>query len=240
MTDDRAVREGDLWGRKAAHRAALGANMSMPAWKTAIERTGIGPGTAVLDLACGSGEFCAAAAEAGARATGIDVSPAMVELAKQTAPDAEFHERALGRLPWDDGTFDVVTAFNALFFAADPDEAFAEAVRVSRDYVVVCEWHPDRTSDLMVVGRAVRGPSGCRGARMPEPLEKLTIDIPQIHPDEATMLRSFLSVGSYQRIIENEGEESVAARIRAAAEPFKTADGNYRFDNAYLMSVFRK
>ena len=25
----------------------------------------------------------------------------------------------LGRLPWRDGTFDVVTAFNALFFAED-------------------------------------------------------------------------------------------------------------------------
>ncbi|MDX8047822.1 class I SAM-dependent methyltransferase [Lentzea sp. BCCO 10_0798] len=239
MTDSQTVQEGELWGRAAAQRAALGAKMSMPAWKTAIERTGITAGTKVLDLACGSGEFCAAATEAGAEATGIDISPAMIALARQ-ASTAEFHELPLGRLPWQDGTFDVVTAFNALFFAQDPDEAFAEAVRVSRDYVVVCQWHPELPSDLLVVGRAVRGTSGRRGAKLPEPQEELTIDIPQVHPDEATMLRSFLSVGSYQRIIESEGEEKVAEKIRAAVEPFRTPDGGYRFSNKYLMSVFRK
>ncbi|MEU3649174.1 class I SAM-dependent methyltransferase [Lentzea sp. NPDC034063] len=233
------IQEGELWGRRAAQRAALGAKMSMPAWKTAIERTGITHGTTVLDLACGSGEFCAAATEAGAKATGIDISEAMIALARQ-ASTAEFHELPLGRLPWQDGTFDVVTAFNALFFAADPDEAFAEAVRVSKDYVVVCEWHPEHASDLLVVGRAVRGPGGRRGAKLPEPHEKLTIDIPQEHPDEATMLHSFLSVGSYQRIIESEGEEKVVEKIRVAVEPFRTPDGAYRFSNKYLMSVFRK
>ncbi|MDX8035598.1 class I SAM-dependent methyltransferase [Lentzea sp. BCCO 10_0856] len=239
MTDSQAVREGELWGRRAAHRAAHGAKMSMPAWKTAIERTGIGAGTTVLDLACGSGEFCATATEAGAKATGIDISPAMIALARQSST-AEFHERALGPLPWPDGTFDVVTAFNALFFAADPEEAFAEAVRVSKDYVVVCEWHPEQPSDIITIARAVRGPSGRRGTRLPEPRQKLTIDIPQEHPDEATMLRAMLSVGSVQPIIESEGEESVAAKIRAATEQFRTADGGYLFANRYLMSVFRK
>lgn len=231
--------EGELWGRKAAERAALGARMSLPAWETAIERTGIRVGTTVLDLACGSGEFCALAVEAGAKATGIDLSRAMVEVARSRST-AEFHELPLGRLPWQDGTFDVVTAFNALFFADDPDLAFAEAVRVSRDYVVVCQWHPRERSDLLVVGRAVRGPSARTGAELPEPHEELTIDIPQVHADEATMLRSFLSVGSYQRIIDNEGEEKVVEKIRAAVEPFRTPDGRYRFSNKYLMSVFRK
>ncbi|SMD11414.1 class I SAM-dependent methyltransferase [Lentzea albidocapillata] len=239
MTETQAEQEGELWGRMAAQRAALGAQMSMPAWKTAIERTGITAGTKVLDLACGSGEFCAAATDAGAEATGIDISPSMIALARQ-ASTAEFHELPLGRLPWQDGTFDVVTAFNALFFARDPDEAFAEAVRVSKDYVVVCQWHPEFPSDLLVVGRAVRGTGGRRGAKLPEPQEELTIDIPLVHPDEATMLRSFLSVGSYQRIIENEGEEKVAEKIRAAVEPFQKPDGTYRFSNKYLMSVFRK
>ncbi|MGW6448689.1 class I SAM-dependent methyltransferase [Lentzea sp. NPDC055074] len=233
------VQEGELWGRNAAQRAALGAKMSVPAWKIAIERTGITKGTKVLDLACGSGEFCAAATEAGAEATGIDISPAMIAVAKQ-ASSAEFRELPLGPLPWEDGTFDVVTAFNALFFARDPDEAFAEAVRVSKDYVVVCQWHPELPSDLLLVGRAVRGGSARKGATLPVPQEELTIDIPQVHPDEATMLRSFLSVGSYQRIIESEGEEEVVQKIKAAVEPFRTSDGTYRFSNKYLMSVFRK
>ncbi|GAB2806151.1 class I SAM-dependent methyltransferase [Lentzea nigeriaca] len=238
MTD--ATQEGELWGRRAAQRAALGAKMSMPAWKTAIERTHIGTGTTVLDLACGSGEFCALATEAGARATGIDASNKMIELARQAAPTAEFHVRALGPLPWHDGTFDVVTAFNSLFFAPDPEAAFAEATRVSRDYVVVCDWHPEHPSDILTVGWAVRGRSGRRRPEMPEPHEELTIDIPQEHPDEDTMLRAFLSTGGYQRLIESDGEESVAEKIRVATEPFRTAEGGYRLANKYLMSIFRK
>lgn len=75
---------------------------------------------------------------------------------------------------------------------------------------------------------------------MPEPQHILTIDIPQGYPDEATMSRAFLSTGGYQPLIESDGEESVAEKIRAAAEPFRTADGGYRFDNKYLMSLFRK
>ncbi len=238
MTD--ATHVGELWGRRAAQRAALGAKMSIPAWKTAIERTGVKPGSAVLDLGCGSGEFCALATEAGAHATGIDASREMIGLARRTAPAAEFHVRALGQLPWEDSTFDVVTAFNALFFAADPEAAFAEAVRVSRDYVVVCDWHPEHPSDVITVGWTVKGPSGRRRAKTPEPQEKLTIDIPQHHPDEATMLRAFLSTGGYQQLIESDGEESVAEKIRAATEQFRTEDGGYRFANKYLMSVFRK
>jgi SAM-dependent methyltransferase len=237
--DAEAMREGELWGRQAAQRAEYNARMSMPAWKTAIERTGIKEGTTVLDLGCGSGEFCAAATEAGARATGIDASDAMIALARR-ASTAEFHVRALGALPWEDGTFDVVTAFNALFFAPDPEAMFAEAVRVSNDYVVVCDWHPDDASAILTIAWAVRGRSGRRPAVTPEPLEKLTIDIPQEHPDEQTMLRALMCTGGYQPLIESEGEESVARKVRAAAEPFRTAEGGYRFANRYLMSIFRK
>lgn len=235
-----AMREGELWGRRAAQRAALGAKMSVPAWKTAIARTNVHQGSKVLDLACGSGEFCALATEAGAHATGIDASHEMIRLARAAAPKAEFHVRVLGPLPWEDNTFDVVTAFNALFFAPDPEAAFAEAVRVSRDYVVVCDWHPEHTSDILAVGWAVKGPSGRRRPNMPEPHEELTIDIPQYQPDESTMLRAFLSTGGYQPLIESDGEESVADKIRAATEQFRTADGGYRFANKYLMSIFRK
>jgi SAM-dependent methyltransferase len=238
MTD--ATEVGELWGRRAAQRAALGAKMSMPAWQTAVERTEIKPGNTVLDLGCGSGEFCALATEAGAHVTGIDASHEMIRLARLTAPAAEFHVRALGPLPWEDDTFDVVTAFNALFFAPDPEAAFAEAVRISKDYVVVCDWHPEHPSDIITVGWTVKGPSGRRRAETPEPHEKLTIDIPQHHPDEDTMLRSLLSTGGYQPLIECEGEESVAKKIRAATEQFRTAEGGYRFANKYLMSIFRK
>ncbi len=238
--DTGVIREAGLWGARAAERAALGAHMSTPAWESALDLTRIKPGMTVLDLACGSGEFCGLAAERGALATGIDASTAMIDLARQQAPRAEFHLWPLGKLPWEDNSFDVVTAFNALFFAPDPEAAFEEAVRVSRHEVVVCEWHPELTSDLMTVGQAVRGPSGRRRTRLPESQEKLTIEIPVEHPDVDAMLRAMLTVGTYQTLIASVGEETVAERIKAEAEPFRTADGGYRFANYYLLQIFRK
>lgn len=35
MTGVQVEQEGELWGREAGQRAALGAQMSMPAWKIA-------------------------------------------------------------------------------------------------------------------------------------------------------------------------------------------------------------
>lgn len=238
--DTAVIQEAGRWGRKAAERAALGAGMSLPAWQLAVELTGIGAGTRVLDLGCGSGEFCGLATEAGAQATGIDASAAMVEVARKRAPGAEFHVWPLGKLPWGDDAFDVVTAFNALFFAAEPEIAFAEAMRTSRNYVVVCNWHPERLSDLLAVGRAVRGPARRRLPELPQARDELTIHIPLVHADEDTMLRGFLSVGAYQRVIESEGEEKVAERIKQAAEPFRMPDGGYRFENYYRMQIFQK
>jgi hypothetical protein len=41
-------------------------------------------------------------------------------------------------------------------------------------------------------------------------------------------------------MIESEGEESVAEKIKAATEPYRTPDGGYQLENKYLMSIFRK
>ncbi|HEX8868725.1 MAG TPA: hypothetical protein VF821_23900, partial [Lentzea sp.] len=92
----------------------------------------------------------------------------------------------------------------------------------------------------ITVGWTVKGPSGRLRAKTPEPHEKITIDIPQHFPDESTMLQAFLSTGGYQTIIERDGEESVAEKVRAATEQFRTREGGYRFANKYLMSIFRK
>jgi ubiquinone/menaquinone biosynthesis C-methylase UbiE len=63
-----------------------------------------GPGTRLLDLACGPGHVTAAAQTRGAEALGIDVTLAMVEAARRRFPDSRF---AVGDMldpphgPWD-------------------------------------------------------------------------------------------------------------------------------------------
>ena len=47
-------------------------------------------GCAVLDLCCGTGQLAAELSRQGYRTTGLDGSQAMIEIAKQNAPDVEF------------------------------------------------------------------------------------------------------------------------------------------------------
>src|SRR5262245_11235557 len=49
----------------------------------------------VIDLACGSGILSQAVSEAGFDVLGIDLSPAMLDLARQRAPRANFIEGSL-------------------------------------------------------------------------------------------------------------------------------------------------
>jgi len=51
-----------------------------------IERVGLDPGSSVLDLACGTGDFCRELTDAGHQAIGIDLSFGMLGAAKTSAP----------------------------------------------------------------------------------------------------------------------------------------------------------
>ena len=48
------------------------------------------PGSAVLDLCCGTGQLAAELSRQGYRTTGLDGSEQMIEIARQNAPDVEF------------------------------------------------------------------------------------------------------------------------------------------------------
>ena len=63
-----------------------------------------GPGTRLLDMACGPGHVTAAAQAKGAEALGIDITPAMVEAARRRFPDSRFEVGDMldpPRGPWD-------------------------------------------------------------------------------------------------------------------------------------------
>jgi trans-aconitate methyltransferase len=70
----------------AAHWAAFGA----PAREAVALVAGAEADTSVLDLGCGSGEFCALAAARGARVSGIDAAEGLVEIVRQSRPTRIF------------------------------------------------------------------------------------------------------------------------------------------------------
>jgi SAM-dependent methyltransferase len=114
-----------------------------------IARLGLRPGERVLDVACGTGNLTLPAARAGARVTGIDIAPALVgQLAERAAAEGlsvDAREGDAEALPFADGSFDtVVTMFGAMF-AAHPDRAADELVRVTRSggRIAMASWTPE-------------------------------------------------------------------------------------------------
>ena len=67
----------------------------------------------------------------------------MLEVARDRTPDADLRVGEIQALPYDDASFDVVTAFNSIQYAADP----AAAVAVLRAAVAAGVNHID-TSDF--------------------------------------------------------------------------------------------
>ena len=91
-----------------------------------------GPGSDLLDMACGTGHLLASACSRGINAVGIDASPAMVELARHAAPEASVRTSDVQDLSFPDDSFDAVTAAFVLMHVAAPTRVVSEAVRILR------------------------------------------------------------------------------------------------------------
>jgi arsenite methyltransferase len=100
------------------------------------------PGEVVVDLGCGGGlDVFLAAARVGpnGKAIGIDMTPQMLELARQNAARAnngqgitnvEFHQAAIDRLPLPDASVDCVISNCVINLAPDKPAVFREIARV--------------------------------------------------------------------------------------------------------------
>ena len=101
-----------------------------------VERVGISPGERVLDVACGTGNAAIRAAQAGARVTGLDITPELFEAGRRLAAEAdvelEWVEGDAEALPFDDESFDVVLSTLGVMFAPRHEVAAHELVRVLR------------------------------------------------------------------------------------------------------------
>jgi arsenite methyltransferase len=92
----------------------------------------------VLDLGCGAGTDLLIAAQMvgpGGRAIGIDITPSMVERARQSATEmglanVEVHEGLIEQLPLPDESVDVVISNGVIDLVPDKDAVFSEIKRV--------------------------------------------------------------------------------------------------------------
>lgn len=116
----------------------------------------------VLDLACGIGAFTIAAAQRGHNVIGLDYSQTALAAARRLAADegvkCEFVHGDATKLPFEDGSFDVIIASDIIEHLFDPplQRMFGECHRVLRKGgAFVIHTTPTRYLHLMSVMRAL-------------------------------------------------------------------------------------
>jgi SAM-dependent methyltransferase len=118
------------WGRRAVDFATLSEVANCREYVALHQLLGVGAGSHVLDIACGSGLAVELAAARGATVAGLDASPRLIAVARDRSPQADLRVGDMHALPWADDTFDVVTSFRGIW--GTTPSAVNEARRVLR------------------------------------------------------------------------------------------------------------
>ncbi|UYM05625.1 class I SAM-dependent methyltransferase [Solicola gregarius] len=240
----------DRWSAVAADWLDLWGGLAAPLWQVIAEAAGVGPGTKVVDVGCGSGDLLAYVDALGASTAGMDPAPGMVDFARAQIPRADVRLGSAERLPWPDDAFDLATSVNAVQFAEDAHDALLELARVTKPggLVAVANWAQPELNDLDTIEEAVAhaadlNPIPAGDLRHPGGLETLftgcdldivvagVVDTPWSVPDDDTLVRAVL-LGEDPSTV-----KAKAATVIRAARPFRTPSGGYRLSNSFRYAI---
>src|SRR5438105_11065966 len=148
MSDDPIAKFKEAQRQGWKHFAPL-EGLTTPAAARLVKFANVRAKQNVLDVGCGTGVVAITAARIGARVHGVDLTPELLERARENASIAnveiDFREGDAEALPFDYATFDVVCSQFGHMFAPRPDVAIAEMVRVLKPggTIAFATWPPE-------------------------------------------------------------------------------------------------
>jgi len=255
-----AARWGPLWGARPDDWA-YSEEQQVPTYEAALERVPLEPGQLVLDIGCGAGVFLSVVAERGAKPFGLDASEALVAAARARVPSADLRVGEMEALPYEDGSFDLVTGFNSFFFANDMTTALREAGRVAKPGapVVIQVWGPHPSNDLEAMKAVVRPfmpPRPADAPREPDYAEpgvleniaagagldpETTFDSTWSYefPDDDAVARALVAPAGIAVLVGPDREEEVKDAIVRGLASYRARDGSYRLQNTFSSLIAR-
>ncbi len=243
MSDDPIAKFKEAQRQGWKHFAPLEAVTTPPAARL-VRFAKVRAGQRVLDVACGTGVVAITAARSGAEVHGVDLTPELLERARENASIAkfeiDFREGDAEALPFDDGRFDVVLSQFGHMFAPRPDVVIREMLRVLKPggTIAFATWPPE-----LLIGSSFRLVS----SYMPPPppgvspppqwgdvaivRERLGNAVKDIVFDRACMLVPALTVQNYRDHIERTaGPMLKLVEMLSASDPEKLAQFRREYD----------
>ncbi|MCU0903560.1 MAG: methyltransferase domain-containing protein [Tabrizicola sp.] len=261
LSSGTARANGAWWGASARDWAMIQEGQFRPGYEAVLAHCEVGPGTAYMDSGCGAGMAAEIAAARGALVSGFDAAEALLDIARERVPGGDFRLADMEAVPFADGSFDLVTGFNAFQFAGDQVRALSEARRVARPggRVVVMTWGDPEGMEAAAIVGALRPllpaqPPGAAGPFALSDKDKLRglavaaglvpedvvdVDSGWRYPDEATAVRGLGSSGVAARAKGLVGSDAVDEAHRAALVPFRQPDGSFRIGASCRFLVAR-
>jgi SAM-dependent methyltransferase len=252
---------GEAWGSRAPDWACLYEHYSLDILVALLPRLGIGPGTSLLDVACGSGLAVRVADGMGAEVAGIDAAAELVAVANERTPTADLRVGSMFELPWGDDRFDAVLSVNGIWGGCEA--ALDEAYRVLRPggLVAISFWGQGPPLDIREAFKvfAFLAPEQHRGS-----MRRLNdIATPGIAeamleasgfsvlergrrvstiewPDADIAWRALSSVGPAVPALRSNDVAVVRDAVLQALEPCRDRRGGYRFRSDHQFVVAKK
>lgn len=222
---------------KAAQKQAWAHFAPLEVFTTAVagqlvKHAKVHAGQRVLDVGCGTGVVAVTAARRGAIVTGLDLTPALLERARENAEIAgvsiDWHEGDAENLPFGDGAFDVVLSQFGHIFAPRPEVATAQMLRVLKPdgTIAFATWPPELFTGRMFMVTARYAPPPPPGAAPPPQWgnpqivsERLGSAVKDIVFDRARMLVPALSPQHFRMNM-----EKTAGPVIKMVESLSTSD----------------
>ena len=158
----------EVWSRAGYYKQAREGSLDKKHLGMRVLFNLVSQATSILDLGCGEGTRLSLLAGKKIRATGIDISPKAISLAKEKYPYHNFMVGDLEKLPYPDASFDLVYSAFTFEHLDNPEQVIKEALRVlsKRGKLVVIAPNfgaPNRASPAFKGNRLVKMIKGVIG-----------------------------------------------------------------------------
>lgn len=254
--------QAKLWGQRPKDWADIQEPTVKSVYEYALSFLKLNPSDKLLDIGCGTGFFVSLASRSGAQITGFDATSQFIELARQRNPSARFFTGEMEELPFDDDSFDVVTGFNSIQYAANVKNALTQAKRVlkNKKKLVAMIWGEKEDCEAAAYLKAI-------GSLLPPPppgtpgpfaltenhlletimaeigfkvLESSDVDSVWDYPDVETAMKGLLSAGPAAMAIENSGYKKTHQVTLEAAKPYFKSNGHVVYKNKFRVVIAEK